>query len=161
MRTLFNLGGKDYFGGPVTRFDIPFLWPSIPHFPDYRWNGFNLPGVTFAKGKRIDCDNCLRSMPGASSDLRLLLIVSLKIELPLLCLGIGGSELHSAMTYVRTHPADIEKWNVPGWTWSRVLRTFMRIESYMAEDGKRLHSYCCLHIVSKLTLVFQTSLSNA
>ena len=47
---LFCLGGKDYFGGPLTRFDIPLLWPSIPFFPEYRWHGLNLPGVTLAKG---------------------------------------------------------------------------------------------------------------
>jgi hypothetical protein len=30
VATQHDLGGKDYFGGPVTRFDIPFLWTAIP-----------------------------------------------------------------------------------------------------------------------------------
>jgi choline dehydrogenase-like flavoprotein len=55
--------------------------------------------------------------------------------------GVGGSELHSAMTYIRAHPADITKWNVPGWTWTRVLRTFMSLESYSGDDGKHFSSY--------------------
>jgi choline dehydrogenase-like flavoprotein len=57
--------------------------------------------------------------------------------------GVGGSELHSAMTYIRAHPADITKWNVPGWTWTRVLRTFMSLESYSGDDGKHFSSYYC------------------
>lgn len=30
IATQHSLGGKDYFGGPVTRFDIPLLWSAIP-----------------------------------------------------------------------------------------------------------------------------------
>jgi len=41
---------QDYFGGPITRFDIPLLWSSISHFVDYGWHGFNLPGILIAKG---------------------------------------------------------------------------------------------------------------
>ncbi len=48
--TQYDLGGKDYFGGPVTRFDIPFLWSSVSHFPQYHWKGFNFHGVLVAKG---------------------------------------------------------------------------------------------------------------
>ena len=48
--TQYDVGGKDYFGGPVTRFDIPFLWSSVSHFPQYHWEGFNFHGVLIAKG---------------------------------------------------------------------------------------------------------------
>jgi hypothetical protein len=48
--TQYDLGGSDYFGGPITKFDIPLLWPSISHFDDFYWHGFNLPNVLIAKG---------------------------------------------------------------------------------------------------------------
>ena len=47
------------------------------------------------------------------------------------------------MTYVRTHPADIAKWNVPGWTWPRVLRTFVSIENFSGEDGRYFLTPSC------------------
>ena len=43
--TQFDLGGTDYFGGPVTRFDIPFLWSSIISYGKFSW-----PGTLLAKG---------------------------------------------------------------------------------------------------------------
>lgn len=47
--TQYDLGGTDYFGGPITRFDIPLLWSSISHFGAFHWHGFNIPNVLIAK----------------------------------------------------------------------------------------------------------------
>jgi hypothetical protein len=34
----FMLQGGDYFGGPITRFDIPLFWhTSVGHFPEFHW----------------------------------------------------------------------------------------------------------------------------
>lgn len=43
--TQYDIGGTDYFGGPVTRFDIPFLWTSITSYGKFSW-----PGTLLAKG---------------------------------------------------------------------------------------------------------------
>ena len=51
MLRFFLAGGKDYFGGPLTRFDIPLLWSSLGSYPEYRWGGFNVPGVVAGKGE--------------------------------------------------------------------------------------------------------------
>lgn len=48
--TQYDLGGTDYFGGPLTRFDIPLLWPSIAHTKDFRWNNFGDFDPLIAKG---------------------------------------------------------------------------------------------------------------
>jgi choline dehydrogenase-like flavoprotein len=32
--------GSDYYGGPVTRFDIPLMWPVLPRYSDFHWLGF-------------------------------------------------------------------------------------------------------------------------
>ena len=45
--TQHDLGGSDRFGGPLTRFDIPFLWSAIPEFHEYHWD---LPEGMIAKG---------------------------------------------------------------------------------------------------------------
>lgn len=36
--TQYDLGGKDEFAGPITRFDIPFLWSSISHYSKFLWD---------------------------------------------------------------------------------------------------------------------------
>jgi len=48
--TQYDLGGKDYFGGAVTRFDIPLFWASTSHYDEYRWHGLNIPEILLAKG---------------------------------------------------------------------------------------------------------------
>ena len=30
--TQYEVRGRDYFAGPVSRFDIPFLWPAVSKF---------------------------------------------------------------------------------------------------------------------------------
>ena len=45
--TQHDLGGNDRFGGPITRFDIPFLWSAISEFHEYHWE---LPEGMIAKG---------------------------------------------------------------------------------------------------------------
>ena len=45
--TQYSIGGDDIFGGPITRFDVPLLWSSIPK--DYFWTDFNIPQVLIAK----------------------------------------------------------------------------------------------------------------
>ena len=45
--TQHDLGGIDRFGGPITRFDIPFLWSAITKFHEYHWE---LPEGMIAKG---------------------------------------------------------------------------------------------------------------
>ena len=45
--TQHDLGGSDRFGGPVTRFDVPFFWSAIPEFHEYHWE---LPEGMIAKG---------------------------------------------------------------------------------------------------------------
>ena len=48
--TQAELLGEDSFGGPITRFDIPMLWPAASRFPEFSWNDFNWPEVLVAKG---------------------------------------------------------------------------------------------------------------
>eukprot|EP00602_Paraphysomonas_sp_CaronLab_P011175 CAMPEP_0185039958 /NCGR_PEP_ID=MMETSP1103-20130426/37448_1 /TAXON_ID=36769 /ORGANISM="Paraphysomonas bandaiensis, Strain Caron Lab Isolate" /LENGTH=624 /DNA_ID=CAMNT_0027579057 /DNA_START=273 /DNA_END=2147 /DNA_ORIENTATION=+ len=48
--TQYDIGGRDYFGGPITRFDIPLFWPSISRYPEYHWQGFNQLNVLQVKG---------------------------------------------------------------------------------------------------------------
>lgn len=45
----YNLGGSDSFGGQMTRFDIPLFWSTIAQYPQYHWEGFNVPGVIAGK----------------------------------------------------------------------------------------------------------------
>ena len=52
-----------------------------------------------------------------------------------LCEGLGGSDIHSAMTYVRALSSDIDRWNIKGWTWKRVLETYKEVEKYSFEKG--------------------------
>lgn len=47
-QSLSNLG-KDYFGGPVTRFDIPLMWNVLPRYAEYHWLGFK-KNIFIAKG---------------------------------------------------------------------------------------------------------------
>ena len=54
--------------------------------------------------------------------------------------GLGGADLQGAMTYVRAQPSDIEKWNVKGWTWGRVLKMYKQLENYAVEEGSVLSS---------------------
>jgi choline dehydrogenase len=46
--TQYEIGGKDFFAGPISRFDVPYLWPSLSTYPEYKWQGYenqyiNLP----------------------------------------------------------------------------------------------------------------------
>eukprot|EP00605_Chrysophyceae_sp_TOSAG23-4_P002029 GSChrysophyteH1.ASY1.ANO1.2247.1 assembled CDS len=47
--TQYEIGGKDFFAGPISRFDVPFLWPSLSTYPDYKWEGYESSHVTLAK----------------------------------------------------------------------------------------------------------------
>ncbi len=29
--------GTDYFGPPLTQFDIPLFWSGVAQYPEYRW----------------------------------------------------------------------------------------------------------------------------
>lgn len=49
--TQANLGGSGSFGAPtLTRFDVPFNWPSIIQYPEYIWQGLKKKNVLLGKG---------------------------------------------------------------------------------------------------------------
>jgi choline dehydrogenase len=48
--TQYDLGGTDYYSAPLTRFDIPLLWPSISKSSSFQWSGFNSTKVLLTKG---------------------------------------------------------------------------------------------------------------
>lgn len=48
--TQTSLGGTDYFGGPISRFDIPLMWSGVTTCHEFHWDGFNIPGIIVAKG---------------------------------------------------------------------------------------------------------------
>lgn len=38
--------------------------------------------------------------------------------------GLGGSEVFSSMMYLRALPNDIKEWDLPGWSWERILEAY-------------------------------------
>ena len=49
--TQFELGGQDYFAGPISRFDIPYIWPSLLSYEQFHWPGYeDNSHVSLAKG---------------------------------------------------------------------------------------------------------------
>ena len=49
--TQYEIGGNDYFAGPIARFDVPYLWPTLSTYPDYKWGGYDPDAhITLAKG---------------------------------------------------------------------------------------------------------------
>jgi choline dehydrogenase len=48
--TQYSLGGKDFFAGPISRFDIPLMWSAASAFHEYHWHGFNMQSVIASKG---------------------------------------------------------------------------------------------------------------
>ena len=47
VATQHAIGGRDRFAGPITRFDIPFLWSAIPEFKEFHWP---IPMAVIARG---------------------------------------------------------------------------------------------------------------
>lgn len=48
--TIYDVGGGDAFGGPVSRFDIPLLWSSLMTNRSIHWTGYNIHGIVEGKG---------------------------------------------------------------------------------------------------------------
>ena len=98
--TQYELDGGDYFAGPVSRFDIPRLWSTIPDYEDFSWDGFEDTHISLSK-------------------------------------GIGGSGIRSAMLYLRALPADIARWDLPGWNWPTMLELYKCLEWFDAETKSK------------------------
>ena len=115
------IAGRDFFAGPVTRFDIPLFWSSLPRYEEYEWQvcavsvGYipvaGLSGYRTAQGFHD------KGMLQAK--------------------GLGGCGTHNAMLYVRCLPSDVESWNMTaeGWRWEEVLQTFKGLENYVPPHG--------------------------
>jgi hypothetical protein len=58
------LPGSDYFGGPITRFDIPLMWSSISSYEDYHWQ---VTTLTFLISLTLILSLSLSLVPGVQS----------------------------------------------------------------------------------------------
>jgi len=38
--TQYELGGQDYVAGPISRFDVPLMWPTLRSYPQFQWPGY-------------------------------------------------------------------------------------------------------------------------
>ena len=47
--TIYDVGGKDSFGGPLSRYDIPLLWSSLMTNRSIHWHGYNIHGIVEGK----------------------------------------------------------------------------------------------------------------
>jgi choline dehydrogenase len=52
---------------------------------------------------------------------------------------VGGSSAVNAAAFIRATPADVEGWNLPGWTWADVLPSFRRSETDADFPDSPLH----------------------
>jgi choline dehydrogenase len=106
--TQYEVEGEDYFAGPVSRFDVPFLWPVMPQFPDFRWRNGGVDGA-----KEDDSDNA-----AGNSE-----VIQAK--------GVGGNGIYSNMIYMRALPTDIMRWGSQQWTWGKVLELYQGLEQFI------------------------------
>ena len=49
--TQYMLGGEDYFGAAISRFDVPLLWTMVSQqLSEYHWQGFRMQSINLFKG---------------------------------------------------------------------------------------------------------------
>lgn len=49
--TQYMLGGEDYFGTAISRFDVPLLWTMVSQqLSEYHWQGFRMQSINLFKG---------------------------------------------------------------------------------------------------------------
>jgi len=157
LGTQYSLAGKDFFGGPVTRFDIPLFWPTATSVDDFQWDDIPLPQPPTGSWNHNHNHNHNSDEDADSA--------AFSISL---CKGLGGCGIHNAMIYIRALPWDIRQWNLtadgsgrdsssvsgagdhkrPGgdivegadvhgdWTWDRVLAHYKELERFdSAREG--------------------------
>ncbi len=112
--TQYEVLGRDYVAGPMSRFDIPLMWPILSKFEEFQWGrtpegqgvGNPLGGVVQAR-------------------------------------GVGGNGILGSMVYMRALPSDIEAWGLPAWSWERMLNLYTNLEHYTGHnDQAGVHGTC-------------------
>jgi len=49
--TQYEIGGQDYFAGPVSRFDVPLMWSTLRSYAQFQWPGYPEDShINLAKG---------------------------------------------------------------------------------------------------------------
>lgn len=109
--TQYEVLGRDYFAGPVSRFDIPLLWPVASQFLDFRWKTEGRSGSkSDSNGTRDDHSDDESAIIQAK--------------------GVGGNGVFSSMIYMRALPGDIKRWASSTWTWERMLSLYRSLEHF-------------------------------
>ena len=123
--TQYEVEGRDYMAGPVSRFDIPYMWPILRTFNDgYKWGKTQQPTTAPAHVPKPPS----RDEEGGLVQAR----------------GLGGNGILSSMIYMRATPADIKSWGMASWTWDKMLRLYKGLEHFQGPSApdQDVHGQC-------------------